>query len=226
MAVIGWRQTSHCIYLSIKWNGFLTLISIFMKHWLYGKSCTVLLLSWWAMTTLWFMFDVVCGKSTITEQFYLLHKPFPIYYFHPLICWPQVTELYMFCFWWFGTLEIHSHCLFNKTCSREPGLRHYFDWLLHAYKKISQPGQSAFFFSFWLFLSCQKRCPAVDLYVCTVDMEHRQSRGHHQVGRWQLIRHTQRLTKKAHRDHFPQGSLVAVTPHPVSPLQRCLTTAV
>lgn len=50
-------------------------------------------------------------------------------------------------------------------------------------------------------LSFRRRRPVVDLNLCSVDMEHRQIKGHHWVRRCQLIHHIS--SKKNPNRHFP-----------------------
>lgn len=105
----------------------------------------------------------------------------------------KVTELCMFWALW---------CIYTLILIRQGAWILSIHWLVApCLKEISYPRQP--FILFHVTLSFRRRHPVVDFNFCSVDMEHRQIRGHHWVRRYQLIHHIS--SKKNPHRHFPPG---------------------
>lgn len=171
-----------------------------------GKGCIVTVLSWWAMTTLSFISDAYWWKST-TPQFYLLHSSclqFTIFIFlSGGLCWRSLNyacsafdSLYERCDAFFTFILIRDTPRGAWTLS--------ILWLVAPCRKeIQYPGQLISLFHVNLIF--HRHCPAVDWYLCSVDMDSRQIRGHYRVRRWQLIHHTVHYITKSAQTFSPKA---------------------
>lgn len=129
-----------------------------------------------------------------------------IYYFHLLIWLTvlKVTELCMFRFRWFiWALWCISAFVLIRDTPRGAWTLSILWLVAPCLKEIQHPRQSVFLFP--VNLSFQRRCPVVDSYLCSVDMESRQMRGHRWVRRCQPIHHAAHFIKKSTQTSPPKA---------------------
>ena len=165
-----------------------------------GKGCIVTVLSWWATTTLSFILHAFWWKST-TPEFYLLHGSclqFTIFIFSSGgLCWRSLNYA---CFAFDSLYEsCDAFCTFILIGDAPRGAWTLsILWLVAPCRKETQyPGQLISLFH--VNLNFPRRCPAVDWYLCSVDMDSRQIGGHDSDSSSTTLCTT---SQKPHR-HFP-----------------------